>query len=104
MFSRGGVMSGGVSVVIPFFNASRTIDEAIDSVRHQTRPADEVVVVDDGSNPDEAEALARHAADVTLIRLPRNGGPSVARNIGIVAARGEWIAFLDADDLWTCDK
>jgi glycosyltransferase involved in cell wall biosynthesis len=97
-------MASGVSVVIPFFNASRTIDDAIASVRAQTRPADEVVVVDDGSRPEEARALDRHASGVTLIRLPRNSGPSVARNIGIVAARGEWIAFLDADDLWTHDK
>lgn len=98
-------MAVTVSVVIPVFNASHLIDDAIASVRAQTHPADEIVLVDDGSRPEEARALDRYASGYcTVIHLAANGGPSVARNVGIMAARSEWIAFLDADDMWTPDK
>ncbi len=97
-------LASAVSVVIPYYNSSRTIGEALASVHRQTRPPGEIVVVDDGSRPEEARALDAYADRVTIVHLARNAGPSVARNVGIVAARGEWIAFLDADDLWTDDK
>ena len=92
-------VTSGVSVVIPYYNSSRTFGEALASVQRQTRPATEIVVVDDGSRPEEARALDGYADRVMIVHLARNAGPSVARNVGIVAARGEWIAFLDADDL-----
>jgi glycosyltransferase involved in cell wall biosynthesis len=89
-----------ISVVIPYYNGSRFIGEALASVRAQTAAPLEIIVVDDASRPDEAAALDRAAHDCVVIHLPRNRGPSVARNIGIARARGEWIAFLDCDDLW----
>jgi glycosyltransferase involved in cell wall biosynthesis len=93
-------MSLSISVVIPYFNGSRFIAEALDSVRSQTLAALEIIVVDDGSRPEEGRALDRVARDCVVIHLPTNRGQSVARNTGIARARGEWIAFLDCDDLW----
>ena len=89
-----------ISVVIPAYNSSRTLLEALESVRGQTYPAYEVIVVDDGSEPDEAKAVEEAARGCTVIRLPTNRGPSVARNRGVARATGEWVAFLDSDDLW----
>ena len=95
-----------VSVVIPAFNAASVIAETLDSVCAQTFQDFEVIIVDDGST-DETAAVAREfcAADArfTLIQQP-NGGPSVARNTAVEHARGEWIAFLDADDVWLPEK
>lgn len=93
-------MTISISAVIPYYNGSRTIAEALDSVRAQTLAPLEIIVVDDGSRPEEAEALDREARGCTVIHLPKNRGVSVARNVGVARARGEWIAFLDCDDLW----
>jgi glycosyltransferase involved in cell wall biosynthesis len=99
-------MSGlSVSVVIPAYNAARTINRAVESALGQTRQPAEVLVVDDGS-PDGASlaaALARYGDRVTLSRKP-NGGAASARNHGIDRARGSVIGFLDADDYWEPDK
>lgn len=90
-----------VSVVIPAYNAERFIGEALESVRAQTVRPSEVIVVDDGST----DATARIAAEwgARVIRQP-NGRAAAARNTGISASASEWVAFLDADDLWTADK
>ncbi len=79
------------------------LPDAIRSVLHQTRRADEVIVVDDGSTDDAAGACAAFNGAVQYIRRD-NGGASAARNTGIEAARCAWLAFLDADDLWEPDK
>lgn len=98
--------SADVSVIIPCFNAKGTIWRSIDSVVHQTSRVREIIVVDDGSEPPleiEAgrEAAVRSAGIMfRLIHLPENRGPSYARNLGVAAAKGHWIAFLDADDIW----
>lgn len=97
-------MTLSVSVVIPYYNGSRFIGEALASVRAQTLAPREVLVVDDGSRPEEAQALEREACDCTVIHLPQNRGVSVARNTGIARATSEWIAFLDCDDLWDARK
>lgn len=89
-----------ISVVIPYYNGSRFIGEALDSVRAQTLAPLEIIVVDDGSRPEEAAALDAVASGCVVVHLPRNRGVSVARNTGIARARGDWIAFLDCDDLW----
>lgn len=86
-----------ISVVIPAFNAARFIAETIRSAQAQTYAPLEVIVVDDGSADDTAEVAARLGC--VVIRQP-NGGVCAARNAGIVAARGDWIALLDHDDLW----
>ena len=93
-----------ISVVIPFFNGSNLIGEALASVRAQTLAPLEIIVVDDASKPEEAKALDDLAGDCVVIHLPKNQGPSVARNTGIARASGDWIAFLDCDDLWEPTK
>jgi glycosyltransferase involved in cell wall biosynthesis len=90
------------TVVIPAYNAPRTIGSAIRSVLAQTRPDLEVVVIDDGSTdstPDVVEAIAAEDRRVRLSRQ-RNQGVAAARNAGIAQARGELVSFLDNDDLW----
>jgi glycosyltransferase involved in cell wall biosynthesis len=88
-----------VSVVIPAYNAAEFLAEALDSVLAQTYQPLEVIVVDDGSEDETPEVVAAYADKVTYTRKPR-GGPASGRNVGIRAASGEWIAFLDADDIW----
>ncbi|HWG42133.1 MAG TPA: glycosyltransferase family 2 protein [Gemmataceae bacterium] len=92
-----------ISVVIPAYRAARTIRRAVDSVLAQTRPPDEILVIDDGSPDDLAKPLAVYGKRVQLLRK-ENGGAAAARNLGIERTRGEWIAFLDADDYWEVDK
>jgi glycosyltransferase involved in cell wall biosynthesis len=87
-----------VSAVIPAYNAEPFIGEAIQSVLAQTFEVSEIIVVDDGSSDNTSE-VARGFARTRVIRRP-NGGPGAARNTGINAASGNWIAFLDSDDLW----
>ena len=91
--------SAAVSVVIPTQNRRRLISRAIDSVRAQTRPPNEILVVDDGSTDDTARFVAETYPEVQLLRQ-ENRGVSAARNAGIRAAEGELIAFLDSDDDW----
>ena len=88
-----------VSVIIPAFNAARHIAAAIDSVLAQTHTAIELIVVDDGSSEDTVAVVERVAAPVRVIRQ-ENAGPAAARNRGIAEAKGDFLAFLDADDLW----
>ncbi len=88
-----------VSVIIPTFNRAWILAEAIDSVLGQTRPADEVIVVDDGSTDGTQALLRRYEGRITVLRQP-NRGVSAARNIGWRRAAGALIALLDADDLW----
>ena len=90
-----------VSVVLPAFNRARTIERSLQSVREQTYTHWEAVVVDDGSTDATAEvtaALARGDSRIRLVRHATRRGAQAARNTGIHASRGEWIAFLDSDD------
>lgn len=90
-----------VSVIIPTYNAARFLPEALASVRQQQIKPLEIIVVDDGSTDDTA-ALVRREPDIVYLHQT-NQGPSAARNAGINRARGELLAFIDADDLWTPD-
>ncbi|MGH2896804.1 MAG: glycosyltransferase family 2 protein [Solirubrobacteraceae bacterium] len=90
-----------VTVVIPAYNASATIPDAVHSALAQTMPDLEVIVVDDGSDRPATDALdAIHDARLRVIRLPVNGGVGAARNAAVAAARAPLVAQLDADDLW----
>lgn len=93
-----------VSVIIPCFNAARFVGKTIESVLAQTYSNLELIVVDDKSTDESAaivESYGQVDARVRLIRMPINAGaPAAPRNAGVVAAQGEWVAFLDADDLW----
>jgi glycosyltransferase involved in cell wall biosynthesis len=88
-----------VSVVIPAYNLEGYIGRAIESVLAQTRPADEIIVVDDGSTDDTGEMVKKYGSAVRYIHQ-ENAGASAARNTGIKAAKNEWIALLDGDDEW----
>lgn len=92
-----------ISVIIPAFNAERYLAEAIDSVMSQTyRPVD-IIIVDDGSTDGTRAVAERYEASVRYV-FQTNAGIGAARNRGIEMARGELLAFLDADDLWASDK
>jgi len=91
------------SVIIPVYNGAATIGRALDSVTSQTYPPQEIIVVDDGSTDASAEIAAAHAGPIRLIRQ-QNQGVSVARNRGATEASGEWLAFLDADDVYFPDR
>lgn len=90
-----------ISVIIPSWNAADFLPEALESIRAQNYAPLEIIIVDDGSTDCTAE-LIQGWSDVRYLRQ-ENQGPSAARNTGIDAARGEILAFLDADDLWTPD-
>lgn len=92
-----------VSVVMPVFNAERTMRRSIESVLQQTFPALELILVDDGSSDDSPAIIAEYAQfdiRVKALRQPANAGVAEARNAGVRAARGSHIAFLDSDDWW----
>jgi glycosyltransferase involved in cell wall biosynthesis len=115
-----------VSVIIPAYNAEKTIGNALDTVFGQTYRPIEVIVIDDGSTDKTAEIVKNYVQGIRIVRdvesdptirtyptseaielkyiYQQNSGPSKARNSGIKAARGEYIAFLDADDLWIKEK
>jgi glycosyltransferase involved in cell wall biosynthesis len=94
-----------ISVVIPTYNRARLVPRAIESALSQTWRDIEVIVVDDGSTDETfREVRAFRDARVRLERRGSNGGPSLARNEGIQAARGDWVAFLDSDDEWLPEK
>ena len=92
-----------VSVIIPSFNRAQLLPRALDSVIVQTRPAEEIIVIDDGSDDATSELIPAHYPQVRYLRQV-NRGVAAARNRGIDAARGEWLAFLDSDDAWLPHK
>ncbi len=96
-------MSSLVSVVIPTFNYGRFLGQAIESVLSQTYSPIECIVVDNGSTDNTPTVLAGYQGRVQVI-TQANLGPSVARNTGISAASGDYVAFLDADDWWERNK
>jgi glycosyltransferase involved in cell wall biosynthesis len=91
------------SAIIPAYQAAKYLAEAIESALAQTRPPDEIIVVDDGSTDGTADIAAGFGARVRCERQA-HAGIGAARNRGLALARGERIAFLDADDLWTPAK
>ena len=97
-------MNPKVSVVIPTYNRAAKVPNAIESVLAQTVPDLEVIVVDDGSSDDTGKILGEVFGDRIRYFAQANQGASAARNKGISETRGEWIAFLDSDDVWEKDK
>lgn len=90
------------SVILPVYNRAHSIKDALQSVLDQTRPADEIIVVDDGSTDDLAGALAPYMSRIILLQQA-NAGAAAARNAGCARATGDWLTFQDSDDLWTED-
>ncbi len=96
-----------VSVVAPVYNCERFVKTAIESVRLQTYPCWELILVNDGSTDDSGnigQAFARSDSRIKVIELGKNCGVAASRNVGITNAGGAYIAFLDADDIWLPDK
>ena len=89
-----------VSVIIPVYNGSRTIAEALDSVFCQTFDDYEVIVVNDASPDNSVEILESYGSRIKLVSLTENRGQSAARNLGASLAQAELLAFLDQDDVW----
>lgn len=92
-----------VSCIVPVYNGERFIGEAIQSILAQTYAHREIIVVDDGSEDGTADVLQSLGGQLRVIRQ-ENQGPSLARNRGMEESHGEFVAFLDADDLWVEDK
>lgn len=94
-----------VSVIIPTFQRSYPLQKAVDSVLAQTHAALEILVVDDGSGEAWREYPMTRDARLRVIRLDENSGsPAHPRNVGVQEARGDWVAFLDSDDVWMTTK
>ncbi|MGF1524073.1 MAG: glycosyltransferase family 2 protein [Leptolyngbyaceae cyanobacterium] len=93
-----------ISVIIPAYNAERTLGEAIASVMQQTHPNWELIVVDDGSTDNSRQVVHGFQDDRIRLLTGANRGVAIARNRGIEQAQGDYLAFLDADDIWMPDK
>jgi glycosyltransferase involved in cell wall biosynthesis len=98
---RSGTVT--ISVVIPAYNSARYIRETLESVLAQTYPPLEIIVVDDGST-DETSAIVQSFASRVRLLQQEHQGVSEARNFGIQQAKGDYIAFIDSDDLWLPEK
>ena len=96
-------MRPSVSVVIPAHNAEATIGPTIESVRRQTIRDVEIIVVDDGSTDDTPAQVQRCGPAIRYLRQKQQG-VSAARNYGLRESTGEFVAFLDGDDLWRAQK
>jgi len=92
-----------VSCIVPAYNSERFIAEALDSILAQTWRPIEVIVADDGSEDGTLEVVGRYGSAVRVVSQA-TAGPSTTRNLGLTAATGDFIAFLDADDLWHPEK
>ena len=92
-----------ISVIIPLYNGESFVAAAIESVLGQTRPPQEVIVVDDGSTDESATVARRYGQHIALVQQPNAGGAS-ARNRGVALAKGDLLAFLDHDDYWVPEK
>jgi glycosyltransferase involved in cell wall biosynthesis len=97
-------MHAKVSTIIPAYNAEQTIREAIDSALGQEFDGhQEVIVVDDGSTDSTAAVLVEYGTEIRVVSRP-NGGPAAGRNAGVAASTGDYLAFLDSDDIWMPGK
>jgi glycosyltransferase involved in cell wall biosynthesis len=92
-----------ISCIVTVYNGEKYLAEAIESILKQHYEAAEIIVVDDGSTDGTETVVARYGKQLRYLRQS-NAGPGAARNLGINAAVGEFVAFLDADDLWHSEK
>src|SRR5471030_2045816 len=93
-----------VSIVIPSYNAEKYLSETIQSALNQTWQHKEIIVVDDGSTDDSLQIAESFKSEIVKVFVQKNKGASAARNTGLREAKGDYIQFLDADDLLSPDK
>jgi glycosyltransferase involved in cell wall biosynthesis len=99
-----GALSGAlVSVILPVYNRAGWVARAVGSVLTQTHRHIELLVIDDGSTDDTREVLESFGSRVTILKQP-HAGAEAARNLGLERARGEFVAFIDSDDVWYADR
>lgn len=101
------VSSDLISIIMPAYNAERTLSQSISSVMNQTWPDWELIIVDDCSNDHTADIILKYERSDSRIRHiknAKNSGAACSRNYGVAQARGSWIAFLDSDDCWEPEK
>jgi glycosyltransferase involved in cell wall biosynthesis len=92
-----------ITCIVPVYNGERFLQEALESILDQTHRSFEITVVDDGSTDGTAAVAGRYTGRIRYLHQA-NSGPAAARNLGLETARGDLIAFLDADDLWHAEK
>jgi glycosyltransferase involved in cell wall biosynthesis len=92
-----------ISCIVPVYNGEPYLAEALDSILAQTHRPLEIIVVDDGSTDGTATVVSSYGSQIQYIKQG-NAGPATARNLGLNIARGDYVAFLDADDLWHPEK
>jgi teichuronic acid biosynthesis glycosyltransferase TuaG len=97
-------MNTTISVIIPTYNCAPFLRQCLDSVLGQSYTPSEVIVVDDDSTDHTEQVLASYNTKIISCRIPHSGIPGVVRNVGLERAKGEFIAFCDADDYWVNDK
>ena len=96
---------GLVSIIMPSWNTGHFIAESIESVINQSYSKWELIIVDDCSNDNTDEIVSSFEDDrIIYLKNAVNSGAAITRNKALKSAKGEWIAFLDSDDLWTSDK
>lgn len=95
-----------ISVIIPYYKADTFFDECINSVLNQTRSIQEIIIVNDNSGEESCKYLKKFEDIdiITVVNLNKSHGASGARNVGLKIAKGNWIAFQDADDIWELNK
>ena len=102
---RGKTLNNiNISVIIPAYNRASTITRCIESVLSQTYPVNEIIIIDDHSTDDTIELLNKFGDTISILSTEKRSGAQTARNIGIKAAKSNWIAFLDSDDEWLPNK
>lgn len=97
-------MDYNVSVIVPCYNMGPFLRIAIESILNQSYPPKEIIVINDGSSDDTENVAKSFASKIKYISHKQNFGVSFSRNEGILIAKGDWIAFLDADDFWHTEK
>lgn len=102
--ASGDTTRATVCAILPVHNGSSFLEDALVSIRDQTRPPDEILVVDDGSTDGSCELARAFDPRVRCVRTPEPRGPAAARNLGLSLTTADIVAFLDADDRWCADK
>ena len=99
------MVKGLVSIIVPVFNAGKWIEDTILSVKSQTYKDWELILVDDQSTDNSVKVMELfEGPDIKIIKTSRNHGAAYVRNLGVSEAKGQYICFIDADDLWSPDK